>query len=89
LSTPNGGYLQGVRDYNAAVRPGVSREEYKQIMSRHLPVADPAMFERITPVGIDPNGRINVASVLESLEIYRDAGMIPAGELDLSLIDQS
>ncbi|SRR5579883_370827 len=83
-------YLQGNRDYNAAIRQGVGRDEYKQIMARHLAIKDPDAYDTMIPMGIDLNGRINVPSVRESLEMYRDAGMIPGGgEIDLHWIDQS
>jgi NitT/TauT family transport system substrate-binding protein len=83
-------YLKGARDYNAAIRQGVGRDEYKQIMARHLAIKDPEAYETMTPMGIDVNGRINVPSVRESLVIYRDAGMIPGGgEIELQWIDQS
>jgi len=83
-------YLRGARDYNAAIRQGVRRDEYKQIMARHLAITDPEAYETMIPMGIDLNGRINVPSVRESLVIYRDAGMIPGGgEIDLHWIDQS
>ena len=83
-------YLKGVRDYNAAIRQGVNREEYQQIMARHLAIKDPEAYASMIPMGIDLNGRINRDSVRESLEIYRDGGMIPtAGEIDLRWIDES
>jgi len=83
-------YVKGIRDYDAAVRQGIGREEYKQIMARHLDIKDPEAYEAMIPMGVDPNGRINLPSVRESLEIYRDAGMIPGGgEIDLQWIDQS
>jgi NitT/TauT family transport system substrate-binding protein len=83
-------YLQGNRDYNAAIRQGVGRDEYKQIMARHLAIKEPEAYETMIPMGIDLNGRINVPSVRESLELYRDGGMIPGGgEIDLRWIDQS
>jgi NitT/TauT family transport system substrate-binding protein len=83
-------YLKGVRDYNAAIRQGVAREEYQQIMARHLAIKDPEAYATMIPMGIDLNGRINRDSVRESLEIYRDAGMIPSGgEIDLRWIDES
>jgi NitT/TauT family transport system substrate-binding protein len=83
-------YLQGNRDYNAAIRQRVGRDEFKQIMARHLAIKDPEAYETMIPMGIDLNGRINVPSVRESLEMYRDGGMIPGGgEIDLHWIDQS
>jgi NitT/TauT family transport system substrate-binding protein len=83
-------YLQGNRDYNAAIRQGVGRDEYKQTMARHLAIKEPEAYETMIAMGIDLNGRINVPSVRESLEMYRDGGMIPSsGEIDLRWIDQS
>jgi NitT/TauT family transport system substrate-binding protein len=83
-------YLRGNRDYNAAIRQRVGRDEFKQIMARHLAIKDPEAYETMIPMGIDLNGRINVPSVRESLEMYRDGGMIPSGgEIDLRWIDQS
>ncbi len=65
-------YLKAIRDYGAAIREGIGREEYKQIMARHLAIKDPESYETMIPMGIDPNGRINRASVKESLQLYRE-----------------
>ena len=71
-------------------QPG-SLETFTACVPRpHRSSKDPEAYATMIPMGIDLNGRINRDSVRESLEIYRDGGMIPtAGEIDLRWIDES
>jgi NitT/TauT family transport system substrate-binding protein len=75
-------YLKGVRDYNDACRGGPNRAEIVGILTRTTPIRDPALWDRLVWTAIDPNGRVNTASILETQAWYRRNNMLQ-GDFDL------
>ena len=78
-------YLAGARDFRADAESGAT--ELGEILSKHLPVTDPAAYAGMIMMGIDPNGEIDVDSVRESLEIYQQTGSLEPGEVRLNWIN--
>jgi NitT/TauT family transport system substrate-binding protein len=76
------GYLQGVRDYNDALRKGRGRAEVVDILTRYTPVKDPGLYAQMGFAYIDPDGRIDEPSLAEQLAWYAGQGQI-AGPVDL------
>src|SRR5436305_2098408 len=56
-------YVRGLRDYNDAFRKGIGRADIAQILAKYTTVKDLALYDRITPAGLDPDGRMNVQGV--------------------------
>jgi ABC-type nitrate/sulfonate/bicarbonate transport system substrate-binding protein len=75
-------YLKGVRDYNDACRGGPNRAEIIGILTRTTPIRDPALWERLVWTAIDPNGRVNLASIVETQAWYRRNNLLQ-GDTDL------
>lgn len=75
-------YLQGVRDYNEAF----SREtggpdspmfdEVVDILTTHTRVTDPEAYASIVPVGLHPDGDVNVDALKDDMSFYVDAGLV-------------
>ncbi|HLH27177.1 MAG TPA: ABC transporter substrate-binding protein [Chloroflexota bacterium] len=85
------GYVRALRDYNDAFGPKhQGRAEIAQILAQYTTVKDVALYDRITPAGLDPDGRINVQGVRDDLALFQRLGCV-AGELaDVSrVVDQS
>jgi NitT/TauT family transport system substrate-binding protein len=85
-------YLKGVRDYNTALRHGPNRAEIVEILTRQTPLKDPSLWQqepRATPPSgvvwpaIDPDGRMNVASIQADLDWFVREGMVRTS-VDLS-----
>ena len=71
-------YVRGVRFYNGALHNG-----------RFLgPNKDPKIFEEITPVGNDPDGRVNVPSLQRDLDFFREQNLVSA-RIDLATVVDS
>jgi NitT/TauT family transport system substrate-binding protein len=85
-------YLRGVRDYNDAFKKNRGRAEVVSILTRQLPVRDPNLYDRMGFAYVDPNGRIDEASIADQLQWFVQQGMVPepvdlAQLVDLSFAD--
>ena len=73
-------YLRAVRFYNGALRDGrlagANAEEVIAILSDATPIKSRAIYEAITPTGMNPDGRVNTASLAGDLAFYRAQGLI-------------
>jgi NitT/TauT family transport system substrate-binding protein len=78
------GYIRSVRYYNDALRDGhlagPTANDVIAIMVKYLPLKDEALYRAITPNGVDPNGRVNVAGLSRDLAFYRKEELI-AGDV--------
>jgi NitT/TauT family transport system substrate-binding protein len=70
-------YLRGVRDYNDAFKKQRGRAEVVSILTRQLPVRDPDLYERMGFAYVDPDGRVDEASIADQLQWYVQQGMVP------------
>jgi NitT/TauT family transport system substrate-binding protein len=86
-------YLRAVRFYNGALSDGhlagANADEVISILTASTPIKDPAVYRSITPTGMNPDGRVNVQSLADDFQFYREQGLI-AGDVKLdALVDQS
>jgi NitT/TauT family transport system substrate-binding protein len=83
-------YLRGVRDYNDAFGPKrQGRDEVVQILTKHTVVKDPHDYDQMRPAGLDPDGRLELASIQQDLDYYERSGLVTA-HVDLAqVIDTS
>jgi NitT/TauT family transport system substrate-binding protein len=70
-------YLKAARYYNDAFTHGdaAKRQEIVGILARHTPVKETALYERMAMPGLDPDGRVNLASLAEHQEVWITAGL--------------
>ncbi len=69
-------YLRGARDYYGAFELGVDRDAIVDVLARQAG-ASRALVNEMTPLGINPDGRINVPDVAADLTWYQDEGLLP------------
>ncbi len=86
-------YLRAVRFYNGALQgghlAGPNADEVISILTAATPIKDAAVYRRITPTGMNPDGRVNVQSLADDMQFYREQGLI-AGDVNLGeLVDHS
>jgi NitT/TauT family transport system substrate-binding protein len=86
-------YLRAVRFYNGALQDGhmagPNADGVISILAESTPIKDPAIYKAITPTGMNPDGRINVQSLADDLQFYRERGLIKRDiKLD-QLVDHS
>ncbi len=82
-------YILGARDYNDAVvgthLAGPKGEDVISILTRYSLVTDPAVHRSLTAVNIDPDGKLNVLSLKEDVDIFRKEGLIE-GSVDVDKV---
>jgi NitT/TauT family transport system substrate-binding protein len=84
-------YLKGVRVYNDAYVKGdaAARQVTVAALIQHTPVKDAALYDRMAMAALNPDGRINVASLAEDQEYWLASGAQQA-RIDLNvLVDYS
>jgi NitT/TauT family transport system substrate-binding protein len=91
-------YLKAVRVYNDALRngkiAGPQADAILKIFSDTNTQLDPVLLAQVTPNGNNPNGQMNMASLNEDLEFFKQQGWIegeatPAQLVDTSYIDEA
>jgi NitT/TauT family transport system substrate-binding protein len=79
-------YIRAVRFYNGALRngrfDGPNADEVIAILSEATPIKSREIYKAITPTGMNPDGRVNAASLAYDLAFYREQGLIK-GAIDL------
>jgi hypothetical protein len=76
-------YLKGVRAYNDAFAQGQNRAEVVRLLTEQTTVKDPTLYDRMQMAGLDPDGRLNRASLQMELDYFRNRGYY-SGTVDLS-----
>jgi NitT/TauT family transport system substrate-binding protein len=87
------GYIRAVRFYNGALKDGhmvgPNADEVISILVASTSFKDPEIYKAITPTGMNPDGRVNVQSLADDLQFYKEQGLIE-GQVDLNqMIDHS
>jgi NitT/TauT family transport system substrate-binding protein len=73
-------YLRAARDYNDAVADGSlagpKASEIVSILVKYTNIKDRAIYETMTPFAVDPDGKLNVSTLRNDLEFYRDRRLV-------------
>jgi NitT/TauT family transport system substrate-binding protein len=83
-------YVRSLRDYDDAFLKGIGRAEVAQILAKHTTVKDLALYDKITPAGLEPDGRLNVPGIRDDLALYQRLGCVTGDMSDVSqVVDES
>ncbi|WP_455198454.1 ABC transporter substrate-binding protein [Kaarinaea lacus] len=69
-------YVRGLRDYNDAFEKGKNREEIIKILTKNTKIKDADVYEAVVPVGLSPDGLVNVESLKADVEWYHQRGYL-------------
>jgi NitT/TauT family transport system substrate-binding protein len=70
-------YVRALRDYNDAFGPRrQGRDRIVEILTKHTAVKDPRDYELMRPAGLDPDGKLAVDSIRQSLAYFEKAGHV-------------
>lgn len=82
-------YVKGLRDYNDAFEYGKGKAELIALLVKAKVVKDAALAEKMAPVGLHPDGDMNVASLKDDLKWFVEKGYVSkAPDLD-RVVDRS
>jgi NitT/TauT family transport system substrate-binding protein len=80
-------YIRGVRLYNDALKDGrlagPSASQVIPILTKYTSIKDEAMFRRIIPSAINPNGEVNLAGLKHDLAFFRGLGLIESKDVSV------
>ncbi|HLH26766.1 MAG TPA: ABC transporter substrate-binding protein [Chloroflexota bacterium] len=82
-------YLQGVRDYNRAFTTGEDKSAIVAAIAKYSTVKDPKVIEAMAPIGLRPDGHVNVDSLIEDQQFYVEKGTVPTAVDMHQLVDNS
>lgn len=82
-------YLRGVRDYNDAMFKGKDKEAVIKILMEHTLVKARRTYDDMVMPGINPDGEVNVASIVAMAEDLKAAGDIKPDTNVERVIDMS
>ena len=75
-------YIRAVRFYNGALEngrlDGPNADEVIAILSAATPIKSREIYKLITPTGMNPDGRVNTASLAYDLAFYTEQGLVKA-----------
>jgi len=91
-------YVKAARYYYGALAgghlAGPNAADVIAILTAATSIKDPAVYRAITPSAIDPDGRLNVASMRKDLQFFKDQGLIEGkveveDVIDTSFVDEA
>jgi NitT/TauT family transport system substrate-binding protein len=86
-------YLKGARFYNGALKgghfAGPNAAEVISILSRDSSVKDVPLYKLIVPNGMNPDGRLNEASIRKDFQFYKDQGYLEGNVTVEQVVDHS
>ena len=69
-------YVKGLRDYNDAFEKGKGKDAVIKILTKHTRIKDAAIYEKVAPVGLSPDGMVNVLSLKQDAQWYQKKGYV-------------
>lgn len=92
-------YIKGIRDYNDALKDGrlagPNADEIIKILIDNTQVKDPAIYRETSPSAVDPDGKVNIASLTKDLDFFKEQKLIEkpaitaAALLDMRFAEQA
>lgn len=86
-------YLKGARFYNDALKDGKfagpNSAEVIAILAHDSNVKDVALYKKMTPNGIHPDGKLNEASLHKDLQFYKENGYLEGAVTVEQVVDSS
>jgi len=78
-------YLRGVRDYNDALKDGhlagPNAEEIIKILIDYTDLKDAAVYRETSPSALDPDGKVNVASLRKDRGFFKEEKLIEKADI--------
>jgi len=69
-------YLRGLRDYNDAFFHNKDFDEIVKILIKWTKVKDAALYRKMVPVGLSPDGALNIQSLRQDAQWMHDHGYV-------------
>jgi NitT/TauT family transport system substrate-binding protein len=87
-------YLRGIRFYNDALKDGhlagPRAEEVIRVLVANTPIKDAALYRRVVPSAVNPDGGVNMTGLRRDLDFFRELGLIESRDMTVDrVVDNS
>ena len=86
-------YLRSIRYYYGAFKDGKlagpNAEEIISVLTESTPIKDPEVYRTITPNGVNPDGLVDIPTLKEDQEVYRQLGWMESATTVEQVLDMS
>ncbi|HEY3423497.1 MAG TPA: ABC transporter substrate-binding protein [Negativicutes bacterium] len=69
-------YIQSVRDYNDAFFKNKNKNEIVDILCKYSVIKDPALYEKMFPTGLNPDGYVRMKGIAMDLAWYKENNLL-------------
>lgn len=69
-------YIQSVRDYNDGFMKNKNRAEIIDILCKYSVVKEPALYEKMFPTGLNPDGYVRQKGITMDLDWYKENNLL-------------
>ena len=69
-------YVKALRDYNDAFEKNINKDEIIDILTKYTRIKDAGIYQRVVPVGLSPDGSVNVQSLKDDARWYYERGYV-------------
>ena len=69
-------YIKSVRDYNDAFFKDINKAEMIDILCKYSVIKDPALYEKMFPTGLNPDGYVRMKGIEMDLAWYKEHKLI-------------
>ncbi len=80
-------YIRGIRLYDDALKDGrlagPAANQIIPILTKYTSIKDEALFRRIIPSAVNPNGEVNLAGLKHDLAFFRELGLIESKDVSV------
>lgn len=74
-------YLKATRDYNDAFFKNINKAEIIDILTKYSVVKDAALYEKMYPVGLNPDGYVRTKGVKADLDWYKQNNLLKSPDI--------
>ena len=71
-------YLKSLRDYNDAFFKNKGKQEVVDILCRYSVIKEPALYDKMFPTGLNPDGYVRMKGIEMDLAWYRQRNLVKA-----------
>jgi len=82
-------YVKGLRDYNDAFEKGKGKDDIITILTKSTRIKDREIYDRVAPVGLNPDGKVNIESLKSDASWYHKQGYLKKNPDVDSIVDLS
>ena len=82
-------YVKGLRDYNDAFEKNMGKDAVIKILTRNTRIRDAKIYQKVVPVGLSPDGLVNIESLKQDANWYFKKGFVKKKPDIDSIVDLS